>query len=140
MYGSMMQRWNALRRNKRLVLALVLLFFFAMSADSARAHGLEPWQDEIIINASVKYDVWYYKLKYTIHCESNHFDMDVITGHKLGKAREIGAVQLHPSGLLPDFYVRGYDNPRSFTQSVDYLAMKVAENPRNRFAWSCYPR
>jgi hypothetical protein len=87
--------------------------------------------------ASARYDVWYDKLEYAVHCESDHFSMDVITGLRLGKAGEIGAVQLHPRGLLPDFYRTGYSNPRSFRQSVFYLAEMVAKGYRRH--WSCWP-
>lgn len=97
--------------------------------------------EEILLDASVRYDVWYWKLEYTVHCETGHYDMDVITGRKLGRLGEIGAVQLLPNGgLLADFYNRGFDNPRSFAQSVEYLAMKVSEDARNRYHWSCWPR
>lgn len=124
-----------------LCLSLYLVLVISIPP-SATAHGLEPWMDEILLEASVKYDVWYYKLRDTVHCESMHFNMDVITGRILGKAGEMGAVQLHPRGLLPLFYSRGFDNPRSFTQSVFFLAERMSGNDikymqRN---WSCYPR
>jgi hypothetical protein len=107
----------------------------------AHAHGLEPWMDNIIQEMSIKYDVWYWKLEYAVHCESGHYNMDVITGRRRGALGEIGAVQLLPGrGLLPDFYARGFDDPRSFGQSVEYLALMVSENARNRFYWSCWPR
>lgn len=95
---------------------------------------------EQIQEASVRYDIWYWKLEATVHCESMHYNMRVITGQLPGLQGEIGAVQLHPRGLLPDFYTRGYDNPRSFRQSVFYLAEMVSLKASNRYAWSCYPR
>lgn len=118
----------------------VLLACYSFGGAGSASADLEPWQDDFIRAASAKYDVWYWKLEATIRCETGNYDMRVITGEKLGSQGEIGAVQLHPRGLLNDFYMNGYTNPRSFEQSVDYLAMKIAENARNRFYWSCYPR
>lgn len=108
----------------------------------AQAHGNQPWIDQIIVEESIRSDVWYWKLERTVHCESDHFSMDVIEGRRLGKANEIGAVQLlpGPNGMLRVFYARGFTNPRNLRQSVRFLAEMVAENPRYRFFWSCYPR
>lgn len=129
--------------HKLITLCLALYLALVISIPpSATAHGLEPWMDEILVEASIKYDVWYDKLRDTTHCESMHFNMDVITGRILGRAGEIGAVQLHPRGLLPEFYRSGFSNPRSFTESITFLAQKMSNDniqymERN---WSCYPR
>jgi hypothetical protein len=129
-----------LRKMAKLSGSVLLTFGLITQPLTVHAHGIQPWQREIIQAASVEYDVWEWKLEETVHCESGHFSMAVITGKRLGLQGEIGAVQLHPRGLLPVFYRMGYSNPLSFTQSVYFLAEMVAKNPRNRFAWTCYPR
>lgn len=114
--------------------------YVLVSVTEVQAHGLEPWMDEIIQAEALEADVYYWKLEATIHCESSHYDMNVITGHRLGLALEIGAVQLHPQGLLPAFYAQGYDNPRNFQQSVRFLARMVARGLKVARAWTCYPK
>lgn len=96
--------------------------------------------DTIIQEASIEHDVWYHKLEATIHCESMHYDARVLSGRRLGAQGEVGAVQLHPRGLLPTFYREGNDNPLDFRQAVFFLAKKVALGMRSARAWSCYPR
>lgn len=67
--------------------------------------------------------------------------VEVETGHTLnpysvGRAGELGVAQLHPRGLLPEFYDAGYTNPFSPYQSMDFLedALARGEGP----AWSAY--
>lgn len=67
--------------------------------------------------------------------------VDIETGHTLdpyavGREGELGVAQLHPRGLLPDFYARGYANPYSPYQAMDYLedALARGEGP----AWTAY--
>jgi hypothetical protein len=124
---------------RAVLIALVLLTGFP---ERILAHGLQPWQDRILVETSLRYDVWYWKLEETVHCESMHYDLAVIAGIKRGTAGEIGAVQLHPRGLLPLFYRLGFTDAGNFEQSVQFLAQMMADNPliylqRN---WSCYPK
>lgn len=43
-----------------------------------------------------------------------------------GLQGEVGPVQLHPQGLLPDFYNRGFTNPNNPQQAHDYLELAIA--------------
>lgn len=45
-----------------------------------------------------------------------------------GLQGEQGPVQLHPSGLLIDFYASGFTNPYSPIQSMDYLELAASRN------------
>lgn len=126
---------------RKLIIALLMHGLIMVSlSESVSAHREQEWINQIIAEESVRADVWYWKLHQTIHCESDHFDIRVIDGRRLGKAGEIGGVQLHPSGMLPVFYRLGFTNPRNLRQSVRFLAEMVAENPDYRLFWSCYPR
>ncbi len=53
----------------------------------------------------------------------------------LGRAGEIGVYQLHPYGLLPLFYERGYDNPWSAWQNVDFAVWAFSRGLGSH--WSC---
>lgn len=52
----------------------------------------------------------------------------------VGRAGEQGAAQLHPGGLLPDFYAVGYTDPWNPYQAVDYLDWKLAQGAA--YNWS----
>jgi hypothetical protein len=56
--------------------------------------------------------------------------------YAVGAQGELGLVQLHPRGKLPEFYAEGYSDPYSPYQSVAYLegALARGEGP----AWSSY--
>ena len=41
--------------------------------------------------------------------------------YAVGRSGELGPVQLHPRGKLPEFYARGYTDPFDPYQAVDYL-------------------
>jgi len=53
----------------------------------------------------------------------------------VGAAGELGLVQLHPRGLLPEFYRLGYSDPFDPSEALDYLAWALAHG-RAR-SWSC---
>lgn len=53
-------------------------------------------------------------------CESRNFAPDVVYGPTRGRAGEIGLFQLHPRGLLPLFYSRGYTDPWSPVQQAAF--------------------
>lgn len=133
-----------MRMRTRVVIAGAALIYACAGSGvrAAHGHGLEPWMDDVLHDVSLRYDVWYWKLEETLHCESMHYNMAVIEGRRLGLQGEIGAAQLHPRGRLSDFYARGFDNPRSFVQSAEYVALMMSEH-NVRFMqthWSCYPR
>ena len=101
---------------------------------AAVAHA-EPYTPEdtlaAIEEASINSGVSYAWLRRIVACETGHtFRNDLI-----GRQGEIGAVQLHPRGLLPAFYRAGYTNPRNPQDAVHFLADQILLG-RAR-AWSC---
>lgn len=54
--------------------------------------------------------------------------------YSVGAAGELGTVQLHPRGLLPEFFAAGYDDPFSPIQSVAFLEEALDCGQGN--AWS----
>ena len=46
--------------------------------------------------------------------------------YRNGRQGELGPVQLHPRGKLPEFYARGYRDPHSPHEAVDYLEWALA--------------
>lgn len=55
--------------------------------------------------------------------------------YAVGRQGELGPVQLHPRGRLPDFYARGYSNPFDPYEAVRYLAQEALAG--RTYAWSC---
>lgn len=131
----------SLTKSSRMILCTTLCTVTALfsPAPLSHAHGLQPWMDIILQEESVTSDVWYWKLEHTVHCESEHYSPAVLQGRRLGLAQEIGAVQLHPRGLLPLFYKLGYTDPLNFRQAVSFLANHVAKGISFARAWTCYP-
>ncbi len=68
-------------------------------------------------------------------CESGGFRPDVIYGPARGRAGEIGLFQLHPRGLLPLFYARGYSNPWDPNQQARFAEWAFANGLARH--WSC---
>ncbi len=58
--------------------------------------------------------------------------------YAVGAAGELGSAQLHPRGLLPDFYQRGYSDPFSPYQAVSYLEGALARGLGRH--WTTAPR
>lgn len=56
----------------------------------------------------------------------------------IGRAGEIGLYQLHPQGLLRDFYAQGYTDPGSAYQQADYTAAAIARGLSGH--WTCWRR
>ena len=44
----------------------------------------------------------------------------------IGQAGELGAIQLHPRGLLGDYFAQGYTDPFDPYQAVEYLDAALA--------------
>lgn len=63
-------------------------------------------------------------------------ESDNLDPYSVGKAGELGVAQLHPRGLLNQFYAVGYTNPYSPYQSMDFLdwALERGEGPN----WTTY--
>jgi hypothetical protein len=53
----------------------------------------------------------------------------------VGGQGEVGLFQLHPRGLLRDFYARGYSDPWSAWQQADYVASAFSRGLAGH--WSC---
>ena len=54
----------------------------------------------------------------------------------VGKEGEVGLMQLHPRGLLPEFFRLGYGNPWSAWQQSDFTARMLADGLGRH--WSCW--
>lgn len=104
------------------ILGALLLFAQPYTPDDT-LHAIEE--------ASIHSGVPYARLRRIVACETGHtYRNDLI-----GRQGEIGAVQLHPRGMLPTFYASGYTNPRNPYDSVHFLADSILIG-RAR-AWSC---
>lgn len=59
--------------------------------------------------------------------------------YSVGAAGELGVAQLHPYGLLPEFYALGYGDPFSPYQAMDFLegALARGEGPNWTTYWAC---
>jgi len=55
--------------------------------------------------------------------------------YAVGSAGELGLVQLHPRGLLPEFYQLGYSDPFDPSEAIDYLAWALVHGRASH--WSC---
>ena len=71
---------------------------------------------------------WLYRI---VACETGH----TFNPYAVGRAGELGAVQLHPRGELLRFYAWGYLDPFSPYQSVRFLAQRLTMGGAR--AWSC---
>lgn len=60
--------------------------------------------------------------------------------YSVGAAGEIGPAQLHPRGLLPDFYRQGYDNPNDPFQAVRYIDGALRRNLGDNWTTMAYCR
>lgn len=56
--------------------------------------------------------------------------------YAVGQAGELGIAQLHPRGMLPEFYARGFRDPFSPYQSMAFLELELREG--RGAAWSTY--
>lgn len=54
--------------------------------------------------------------------------------YAVGRAGELGPVQLHPRGKLPEFYALGYTDPFSPVESIEYLERALARGQASH--WS----
>lgn len=54
--------------------------------------------------------------------------------YAIGKSGELGPVQLHPRGKLPEFFALGYTDPFSPWQAIDYLEGALQRG--QAWAWS----
>lgn len=78
-----------------------------------------------------EFEVSYWWLYRIVGCETGWtFRNDLV-----GRAGELGAVQLHPRGELPRFYAWGYDDPYSPYQSIRFLSQRLTMGGAR--AWSC---
>lgn len=71
---------------------------------------------------------WVYDV---VACETG----GTFSNYLVGRAGEVGAVQLHPRGELPRFYDWGYLDPHSPWQSVRFLVQRYLYGGQG--AWSC---
>lgn len=69
-------------------------------------------------------------------CESLNFRPDVVYGPTRGRSGEIGLFQLHPYGLLPLFYRRGFTNPWDPFQQASF-ALWAFYTAGLASHWSC---
>ena len=86
---------------------------------------------EAISETSTSSGVGYWRLWNIVDCETAH----TFSPNAIGRAGEIGAVQLHPRGELPRFYAYGFDNPWDPYQAVAFLAQRLIEGGAR--AWTC---
>lgn len=108
----------------RLLLALLLLI--AVAAGPVYAEQDVP---TLIDEAAVEYGVAPAYLERVAWCESR-FDPSAV-----GAAGEIGLFQLHPYGLLPLFYERGFDDPWDAAQQATFAAWAFASGLAGH--WTC---
>ena len=64
-----------------------------------------------------------------VRCESR------LEPYAIGRRGELGAVQLHPRGLLPVFYAVGYTDPFNPYESVYFLAEQLLRGRARH--WAC---
>jgi len=74
-------------------------------------------------------------LQRVARCESINYRPDVVYGPTRGRAGEIGLFQLHPRGLLPLFFARGFTDPWDPMQQAEFATWAFGAGlSRN---WSC---
>lgn len=118
------------------MIRLVAAFLLGLAIGTAVAitHGQEYTPADTLAaieEASINSGVSYTWLRRIVACETGQtFRNDLV-----GRQGEIGAVQLHPRGLLPAFYAAGYTNPRNPQDAVHFLADQILLG-RSRH-WSC---
>ena len=59
----------------------------------------------------------------------------VYSPYKYGSEQERGPAQLHPQGLLNDFFRRGYIDPFSPYSAVQYMEQREADGGLNTNNW-----
>ena len=87
---------------------------------------------DVITTAAGTYGVSGARLLAVARCESR------LNPSAVGRAGERGLFQLHPRGLLPDFYARGYSDPMNAWESADYAASAFARGLASH--WTCARR
>jgi hypothetical protein len=84
-----------------------------------------------IDEASAEMDVSWHRLYWIVRCETG----GTFNPYSIGRARELGAVQLHPRGELPRFYAYGYSDPFNPYEAVRFLAQRLLAGGAR--AWTC---
>jgi hypothetical protein len=107
--------------------ALLALTLATASAQEYTADDVHAaiWQYSEELGVS---HAWLYRI---VACETGH----TFNPYAVGRAGELGAVQLHPRGELIRFYAWGYLDPFSPYQSVRFLAQRLTMGGAR--AWSC---
>ena len=88
----------------------------------------EQWVP-VIHAAAARHGVSGAALERTLRCESH------LTPTAVGRAGELGMAQLHPRGLLPTFYARGFTDPFVAEEAIEFTAMMFAEGAARH--WTC---
>lgn len=119
---------------KRSSIALLAAAWLGLLTGSP-AHAQALYTSDDTLNAISQYSaeigVSEARLLAIVRCETG----GTFDPYSVGRQGEMGAVQLHPRGLLPKFYALGYLDPFSPWQSVRFLAQEIHFG-RAR-AWSC---
>jgi len=109
------------------VAALALVAQFACAQVSFTADDTFAAIEEASAETGVSY-TWIARI---VRCETG----GTFNPYSVGRQGELGAVQLHPRGLLPVFFSYGYDDPYNPYQAVRFLAQRL--NAGGARAWSC---
>ena len=82
-----------------------------------------------IQEAAARHGVSAARLVQVARCESR------LDPNAVGRAGELGVLQLHPRGELLTFYARGFSDPFNVAQAAEFTAQRFAEGAAR--AWSC---
>jgi hypothetical protein len=114
------------------VATLVALALLGVCGPTARAAGYTSDDTLAAIDIAAETHgvsrAWLYRI---VDCETGH----TLDPSSVGRLGEIGAAQLYRYGELPRFYARGYSNPWSPYEAIDYLAQRLNEGAAH--AWAC---
>lgn len=110
-----------------------LLVVFALTAHAAQAQERFTPDDvlDAINLASADSGVSYEWLRRVIACETGQ----TYNPYVVGKQGELGPAQLHPRGLLPEFYKAGYTDPVDPYQALTFTAQRFLRG--DAYKWTC---
>lgn len=114
-------------------LALLAVFVGTRPADAQEATAAWTVADTYtaLDEVSLATGVSWSRLYGIVRCETG----GTLNPYAVGRAGELGAVQLHPRGELPRFYARGYGDPFNPHESIEFLAIRLQQGGAR--AWTC---